>query len=84
MRALTMLMAVLALAAATPAAADVIRVPRDVATIQDAVDTAAPGDTIKVSKGAYPGTVAIHGKSDLTIKGTKKTGRLAVNTGKKP
>jgi len=37
----------------TPAAADILEVPADFATIQAAVNAAAPGDTVEVSTGVY-------------------------------
>lgn len=46
-----------------------LRVPADYATIQAAVDAAAPGDTILISPGVYEEAVTIQGKADLTIKG---------------
>ncbi len=46
-----------------------LRVPADYATIQAAVDAAAPGDVILIAPGIYEEAVTISGKSDLTIKG---------------
>jgi len=40
---------------ATAHAGDLYRVPRDYATIQEAVDAADPGDTIRVGPGEYAG-----------------------------
>jgi len=68
MRALTLglgcvvLLGVLALPAT-------LRVPADYATIQAAVDAAAPGDVILVAPGIYEEAVTVNRKSDLTIKG---------------
>jgi hypothetical protein len=46
-----------------------LRVPTDYATIQAAVDAAAPGDTILISPGVYDESVTIESKTGLTIKG---------------
>ena len=69
---------VLLLAMITPSAAlakpghSVIVVPRDYATIQEAVDAASPGDTIKVQAGEYAGAtigtkVTLTGSSAGTV-----------------
>lgn len=46
-----------------------LRVPSDYATIQAAVDAAAPGDTILISPGVYDEAVTIQDKTNLTVKG---------------
>lgn len=46
-----------------------IRVPKDSATIQAAVDLAQPGDVILIAPGVYEGDVRIEGRRDLTIRG---------------
>ena len=46
-----------------------LRVPSDYATIQAAVDAAAPGDTILISPGVHDEAVTIRDKTDLTVKG---------------
>ena len=48
-----------------------IRVPQEVATISEAVESASPGDTILVSPGVYKETVNV-GCSDLQIVGTDR------------
>lgn len=49
----------------------VLMVPRDFATIQAAVDAAAPGDTVSVSPGTYTEQVVIN--KDLTVHGSGPT-----------
>lgn len=63
-----------ALTATVPAAAATLRVPEQFATIQEAVDTAAPGDEIRVGPGEYCGAVlskpvALRGSGGATIVG---------------
>ncbi len=56
---------------ASAAEAGTLKVPKDFATIQAAVNAAVPGDTIVVSKGTYaPFTVA--GTNAITVKGKGK------------
>lgn len=67
-----------------------IRVPQEVATISEAVDSASPGDTILVSPGVYKETVTVR-CSDLQIVGTDRdtvilealpdTGAIAIGSG---
>ncbi|MBK6938936.1 MAG: right-handed parallel beta-helix repeat-containing protein [Planctomycetes bacterium] len=53
------------------ASASTLRVPKDFPTIQDAVDAAVSGDTIRVAKGTYFENVVVPvGKNDLTIRGS--------------
>jgi parallel beta-helix repeat protein len=53
-----------------PAVAATIDVPGSHATIQAAVDAAAPGDTIRVASGTYPESVRITAlKAGLTLEG---------------
>lgn len=69
--------ALLGLALAIPAAtahAGVVRVPADRATIQEAVETASPGDTIEVGAGRWCGAsinkpVNLVGREDAVIVG---------------
>jgi len=59
--------------AATPAASMTIRVPEDAATLGRAVAASAPGDTILLSAGTYPGGVLVPPeKHDLTIQGVNR------------
>ncbi len=62
---------VLALAA-LPAAAGVVRVPQDAATIQAAVNLAGTGDVVLISSGTYEETVNITSRVDLTLRGKGK------------
>ena len=56
--------------AASPLAADTLKVPQDFATIQEAVDAAAAGDTVIVGPGEYTeNVVVVNGKDGLTIQG---------------
>lgn len=53
------------------ASASTLRVPKDFATIQAAVDAANSGDTIRIAKGTYFENVVVPvGKNDLTIRGS--------------
>ncbi len=47
------LLILLLLALATPAGADVIRVPEDHATVQEGLNAASPDDTVQVAAGTY-------------------------------
>jgi hypothetical protein len=52
---------------------NVIRVPQDAPTVQAAVAAAAPGDTILLDRGTYPGGVVVPaGKPSLTIRGVDR------------
>ena len=64
------LVALLALAA--PAAADTLKVPKDFATINEAVAAAVAGDTVSVSKGTYAEQVVV------STSGIKLVGKQAV------
>ena len=60
------------LALAAPAAADTIKVPKDFATINEAVAAAVAGDTVSVSKGTYVEQVVV------AVSGIKLVGKQAV------
>lgn len=49
--------------AATAASSQVIRVPKDQPTIQQAIDAAAPGTTVLVAPGRYPEQIDFKGKA---------------------
>ena len=49
----------------------VVRVPEDAATIQEAVDAAAPGDVVEVGPGVYEESVSITTEG-LTLRGTDR------------
>jgi hypothetical protein len=72
--AVAALAAGLLLAPARPAAAATeIRVPEDVPTLQRAIAQAAPGDTIVLAAGTYPGgNVVPRAKHDITIRGVDR------------
>ncbi|WFO74889.1 right-handed parallel beta-helix repeat-containing protein [Desulfurococcaceae archaeon MEX13E-LK6-19] len=48
---------------------NIIRVPQDYSTIQEAIDAATPGTIIVVNEGIYYERVRITGKQDITITG---------------
>ncbi|MCZ6835091.1 MAG: hypothetical protein O7G85_04890 [Planctomycetota bacterium] len=54
-----------------PASADVIKVPRDYATIQEAINAASDGDTVAVSKGVYNENIVIY--KGITVRSTNPT-----------
>ena len=52
---------------------DVIRVPQDVATVQEAVAVAGPGDVVLLDRGSYPGGVVVpESKRGITIRGVDR------------
>ena len=63
----TLFVAVLLTAFAPTLSADTIRVPKDAATLQAAVDLAGDGDEILVSSGRYTGNVLVQGFDGLRI-----------------
>jgi hypothetical protein len=76
LRQILVAMFVLALAFgayATAHAGNVLRVPKDYATIQDAVDAADPGDTIRVGPGDYAGATIT---KRVELKGSSKGTRI--------
>ncbi len=58
-----MLVCAAAMAAAAGLSAKTLRVPADQATIQGAINAAAPGDTVLVSEGTYEENINFRGKS---------------------
>jgi len=51
----------------------IVRVPQDVATLQEAVDASSPGDLILLDRGTYPGAIAVpENKPGLTIRGVDR------------
>ena len=52
-------------------AAETVVVEDDVLMLQEAIDQAAPGDTILISPGVYLGTLKIEDKDHLTIRGAE-------------
>ena len=77
-----MLAAVVAVALSV--SAGTIRVPQDAPTIQAAVTAAAPGDTILVDRGTYPGGVVVPAsKPSLTIRGVDRNAVVFDGAGKR-
>ena len=63
----------LALSMAHDTGSDVIRVPQDVATVQEAVAVAGPGDVVLLDRGSYPGGVVVpQSKRGITIRGVDR------------
>lgn len=54
-------------------------VPKDHPTIQDAIDSSAPGDTIEIGPGDYPEFVRISDRSRLTLRGRGKARIVGVS-----
>src|ERR687883_1549588 len=73
-----------ALAVVLSVSAGVIRVPQDAPTIQAAVAATAPGDTILVDRGTYPGGVVVPAsKPSLTIRGVDRNEVVFDGAGKR-
>jgi len=74
MRRLALLLLCLVTCPASRAAiAATIRVPEDAPTLKAAIARAAPGDTIVLGPGTYPGgDVVPAAKHDITIKGSDR------------
>ena len=69
---------VTAYAVAAPVFTAQRHVPGDNATIQAAIDGAAPGDTIAVEPGTYPGNLDFHGKN-VTLQSTAGASRTIID-----
>ena len=69
---------------ATAHAGNLHRVPRDYATIQEAVDAADPGDTISIQPGAYSEAVSIDKDITLTGDGPREAVALSSAAGGLP
>ena len=65
---------------AVPVSGKTISVPADYATIQEAIDAAADGDTIEIQPGTYPEALAINRKA-LTLRGTDRATVIIDNDG---
>src|SRR5919202_141593 len=66
---MTAILAALALALG----GNVVRVPQDAPSVQAGVNAAAPGDTVLVDRGTYPGGVVVpNSKPNLTIRGVDR------------
>lgn len=68
----------LALAVAAPALGATLRVPQDYATIQAAIDAAAPGDGVLVDPGTYNEHLDYHGKA-ITVESTAGAGATVID-----
>ena len=63
-----------------PALADTIAVPHDYATIQEAVDAAKPGDTVRVAAGVYAEVVTVD--KAITLAGAASAATIVDGGGK--
>ncbi len=70
-RVLLLWSALVVAASAAPAAADVLTVPGDYATVQAAIDAAQTGDTVLVGRGSWNENVVISGKTGITLRGRR-------------
>jgi hypothetical protein len=61
----------LGLATAAPVSADIIDVPGDYDTIQEAIDNAEDGDTIMVAAGEYEAAFVVDGRANISIIGAE-------------
>ncbi len=62
------LAAVTAALLAGPLAADVLKVPKQYATIQSALDAAGSGDVVEVAKGTYVESIVFSFKTNVTLR----------------
>ena len=84
----------LAVASATTATADILHVPGDFPTIQEAIDAAVDGDEVEVHPGTYNETINLLGKTitvrssdgpEVTIIDAQQTGTVVTcNSGEGP